>query len=210
MTGLSLPASMRSLRTRRSARFGETRNGRRAWLTNRETSVRADDAAAAREPALLERPAVRHERAGRGERPSKVGQRVVGDVVEDEVVLPSAAGEVVAGVVDDVVGADRADEVHVPRAAHAGDLGAERLRDLHGERADPARGTVDEHRLAGLDVALVAQRLEGDEPGQRDRGRLLEGEVRPASGRARPRPRRRSRRTSRRTSRRPRRPAGTA
>ena len=51
------------------------------------------------------------------------------------------------------------------------------LRDLHRERADPARGTVDEHRLAGFHVSLIAQRLEGDEPGQGDRGSLLEGEV---------------------------------
>ena len=74
------------------------------------------------------------------------------DVVEDEVVLLSAPGEVVAGVVDDVVGADRTDQVHVPGAAHAGDLGPERLGDLHRERADAAGGTIDEDLLAGLDV----------------------------------------------------------
>ena len=42
-----------------------------------------------------------------------------------------AVGEVLAGVVHDVVGADRPDEVDLARAADAGDLGAERLGDLH-------------------------------------------------------------------------------
>ena len=43
--------------------------------------------------------------------------RVVADVVEDEVVAPVARREVLARVVDDVVGADRSDHVHVLRAA---------------------------------------------------------------------------------------------
>ena len=44
---------------------------------------------------------------------------------QDQVVAPAAVGEVRAGVVDDVIGADRADHVHVPRAAYAGHLCAE-------------------------------------------------------------------------------------
>ncbi len=41
--------------------------------------------------------------------------------------------EVVACVVDDVVGADRSDRVHLRRAAYAGHLGAERLGERHRE-----------------------------------------------------------------------------
>ena len=51
------------------------------------------------------------------------------------------------GVVDDVVGAEGADQVDLRRAAHAGDLGAERLGDLHRERADAAGRADDQHLL---------------------------------------------------------------
>ncbi len=41
--------------------------------------------------------------------------------------------------VDDMVGAERADQLDVANAAHAGDVSAEGLGDLHGERADASR-----------------------------------------------------------------------
>ncbi len=41
--------------------------------------------------------------------------------------------------VDDMVGAERADQLDVADAAHAGDVSAEGLGDLHGERADASR-----------------------------------------------------------------------
>ena len=97
----------------------------------------------------------------------------------------------------------------VPRAAHGGHLRAERLRDLHGERAHAAGGPVDQHLLPGLELALVTKSLERRERCDRDRRRLLERHVRPASARSRSSraPRTRARRRSSR--RRPRRPAGT-
>ena len=48
----------------------------------------------------------------------------------------AAVGEVVVGVVDDMVGADRADQIGLAGAAHAGDLGSEGLGQLHGVAAD--------------------------------------------------------------------------
>ena len=47
---------------------------------------------------------------------------MVGDVVEDEVVPLLAPGEVVAGIVDDMVRADRPEQCEVPRAGDGGDL----------------------------------------------------------------------------------------
>src|SRR5579883_1209439 len=79
--------------------------------------------------------------------------------VDDEIVERWLTGEVLTGVVDDPVGSDRAHEVDVPRAAHARHLGAERLRDLHGERAHASRRAVDEDLRAGPDPPLVAQRV---------------------------------------------------
>jgi hypothetical protein len=97
--------------------------------------------------------------------------------VEDHVVALPAAGEVLPGVVDDVVGAEGADQLDVAGAAHAGHVGAEGLGDLHGEGANTSRRAVDQHGLAGLHLADVAQTLKGGDGGERHCGGLLEGEV---------------------------------
>ena len=75
------------------------------------------------------------------------GEAAVPADVEDQVVVPAAVGEVVAGVVDDMVGADRADQIHLRRAAHAGDVRAEGLGQLHGIAADAAGGADDQNLL---------------------------------------------------------------
>ena len=139
-----------------------------------EHQVAADDATAAGEPSLVEPPAVRHERPGRGERAPQVGERMVRDVVEDEVVALPASREVVLGVVDDVIGTYGSDHLHVAGAAHAGHLGTERPGNLHGEGADAPGSAVDQDLLPGADAA---QGLEGDLSGHRYGRRLLEREV---------------------------------
>ena len=73
--------------------------------------------------------------------------------VEHQVVALVAPGEVLLGVVDDVVGAERSDEIDVPRAAHAGHLRSECLGDLHGERAHASRRAVDQDLLSRLEPA---------------------------------------------------------
>ena len=72
-------------------------------------------------------------------------------------------GEVVLGVVDDVVGADGSNQVHVSRAAHPGHFRSECLGDLHGERTHASRGTVDQDLLARFDLSLVSKTLQGGE-----------------------------------------------
>jgi hypothetical protein len=59
-----------------------------------------------------------------------------------------------------VVGADRADHLHVLCAGHTRDLGTECLRDLDGERSDAAGRPVDQDLLSRLDCPIVAQELE--------------------------------------------------
>jgi hypothetical protein len=56
-------------------------------------------------------------------------------------VLPPV-GAVHSGVVDDVRGAEGPDQLDIARAADAGDLRAQRDRDLDGEMADATRGAV--------------------------------------------------------------------
>ena len=68
--------------------------------------------------------------------PAQPCEAVVPADVEDQVVVLAAVGEVVAGVIDDMVGTDRADQVRLPGAAYAGDLRPENLGELHGIAAD--------------------------------------------------------------------------
>jgi len=98
--------------------------------------------------------------------------------LEDQVVPLLAVREVLPGVVDDVVGAERTDEIQLPGAADAGDPALERLGDLHGERADASAGTDDQDILARLHGSRVAQSLERGAPGQGKGGSALEREIR--------------------------------
>jgi hypothetical protein len=67
--------------------------------------------------------------------------------VKDEVPVARPVGDVVAGVVDDLVGAERPDEVELAGAADPGDAGAERLGQLDRERPDAAGGPDDQDPL---------------------------------------------------------------
>ena len=98
--------------------------------------------------------------------------------MHDHVEAAAASPHVFLRVVDDVVGAERARLLEVPRAADRGDLGAERLRDLYGECADTAGGAVDEDVLSRLHLPVVPEPLQRGECRDRDRRRLLEGQVR--------------------------------
>jgi hypothetical protein len=98
--------------------------------------------------------------------------------VEEKVVTLIAESEVFAGVVDDAVGAERARLFDVARAAHGRDLGTQCFGDLHRERSNPTRSAVDQHALAGLQLAFVAQTLQRGERCDTNRRRLLDSHVR--------------------------------
>ena len=131
-----LPGLDQPLRATRSSWFWVLTVGRACCLTTIEASiartVRASLPPACPPPFEISIP------FGVNARRSP-GHRVVAHVVEDQVVAGPARGEVGRRVVDDVVGADRPDELEVPGAGHAGHLGAKGLRDLNGERADAPR-----------------------------------------------------------------------
>jgi hypothetical protein len=95
-----------------------------------------------------------------GEHAPDVRRRLAPRQLEDEIVALPTLGEVLVGVVDDVVCADRSDHVHVPRAAHAGHFGAEGLGNLHGERPNPSRRADDQDLVPRLDPSVIAQTLE--------------------------------------------------
>lgn len=89
-------------------------------------------------------------------------------VVEQHVVLATASGEVVAGVVDHVIGAERSRLLDISRAAYGGDLRSERLGDLHGERSHAAGCAVHEDLLFAavidpiLDAGATAEEFVSD------------------------------------------------
>src|SRR5439155_10222527 len=75
--------------------------------------------------------------------------RAVPCYVEHQVVTLPTAGEVLVRVVDDVVRAERADGVHIPRAAHADHLRSARLGDLDGKGAHAPARAVDQDLVPG-------------------------------------------------------------
>ena len=70
-----------------------------------------------------------------GQRASALRQRPIHDVVEDHVVPLSAVGEVLACVVDDLVGTERSHRLQGLGTAYADDFGPQPLCDLHSEGA---------------------------------------------------------------------------
>ena len=100
-------------------------------------------------------PADDHEHARSCQRaPQSLHRRPAADV-DDQLVSPRCVGEVVPGVVDDVVGPQRTHQVGVAAAAHAGDDGAGGDRQLDDDRADRAGGADDEYPLPWFDPASV-------------------------------------------------------
>jgi hypothetical protein len=96
--------------------------------------------------------------------------------VHDEVPPPGPVGDVLAGVVDDLVGADRTDQLQLGGAGDPGHPRAGRLGQLDRVRADPAGRPDDQDPLPWLDLADVAERLEGGDPGDGHDPRLLEAD----------------------------------
>ena len=167
MLGVTLPASMSSVsRSRSLARSLQTSLVSR-WPTN-ERQDRGPAAAGPCPPVQLppsSPPTMTAVPCGVSARRRRAERRVAGDV-EDQVVAAGAVGEVVTGVVDDVVGTEGAHQVELRGAAHAGDLRPERLGQLHGVAADAPGGADDQHLLPCLDPADVGQRLQRGEPAE--------------------------------------------
>ena len=88
--------------------------------------------------------------------------------VEDDVVAAEHVGEVLLGVVDDVVGAEPANPFLVVGVGGGGDVGAEVLGHLDDRGPEPAGAGVDEDLLAGLDVGHVDQGLPRGQRHERD------------------------------------------
>jgi len=81
------------------------------------------------------RTVVVNQRAVGSEHTAGAGDTAGACVIKDHVVLQSAAREVLACVIDDMLGTDRLDEFNVSGTADTGDFGSEGPGDLHSERS---------------------------------------------------------------------------
>ena len=143
-------------------KHGQQRRAERAFKTARQppSAFPADD----------------RERSLRHQGPPQQRQRTVAGGVDDDVVAPPPVGDAVPGVVDDLVRADRPDEVGLRRAAHTGDVRPECLGELDGVRDDTAGRADDQHALPGWTLP-TSRRAWRAVTGDWDGGRLLEAEV---------------------------------
>src|SRR5512140_2019871 len=76
-----------------------------------------------------------------------------------------------------MVRTDRADKVHLRRAADAGDLSLVGFGDLNGESAHAAGGSVDQNPLPGPDLSIVAKTLQGRESRHGHRRRFFKRQI---------------------------------
>src|SRR3954466_8605326 len=115
--------------------------------------------------------------AVRSEHAPALGDGVVPDVIEDDIVTPIALSEVLFRVVNHVVRAHRSGLLQITRTADGGDLCAKRFGDLHRERAYASGGAVDQNLLPRRNVTVVAKTLQRGESGHSDGTRLLKRDV---------------------------------
>src|SRR5215467_2059909 len=97
--------------------------------------------------------------------------------VENKVVTLPTFHEILPGVINDMIRADRSDQVHIPRAAHASNFCAERLGDLHRESTHSSRRAVNQDLLPRLNVSLVAKTLQRSKCRHRYGSRLLKRHI---------------------------------
>ena len=145
-------------------------------MTNR--SLDATTRASRAQPLAVLRAADHDEHTVVGQHTAAVAQGSIADIVEDRVVATPVGDEVVACVVDHMVGTERADDVDVVRSADGGDLGAHRDGDLDGVVADAATCAVDQHGVPAGEAGVVAETLQCRDGGDGEGRRFAERRVR--------------------------------
>src|SRR5688500_860765 len=91
------------------------------------------------------------------------GKRGIPSNIEDQAVAVRPIGEVLSGVVDDMIGTQGSHKIEFRGAADAGDLGSESLGQLYGVTAHAARGADDQHLLPWLKAPDIGKSLQGGE-----------------------------------------------
>ena len=177
MAGVTFPDSRSSRRTDKSAAFSLAPRMPSFWLTSGESSNRPQLAVEASQPPSVGLASDDDEPSARSEGPTEVGQPAVAADVEDGVVALLAVGEVVAGVVDDVIGAEARTRsilavLHTPVTS-----APKALAIWTANVPTPPEAPMISTFSPGLHLGAVTHTLQRGDPGDGDRRRLLEGEV---------------------------------
>src|SRR6266566_2542557 len=96
---------------------------------------------------------------------------------KNQVIPLPIVGEIFLRVINDVVCADRAHHVHIPRAAHASHFSPERFGNLHGKHTNTARRTMYQDLLPWLNLSFIAKTLQGGDCRDRYGRGFLEREI---------------------------------
>src|SRR5512132_149732 len=97
--------------------------------------------------------------------------------VDYDVVALAGPGEILPGVVDDPIRADRPERVQLPGGIHTGHVRSVCLGELHREGPYGPSGTVDQDPLSRPDSPLIANTLHRDRSGGGDGRGLCERET---------------------------------
>lgn len=112
----------------------------------------------------------RDQRAARTQGAQGAGAVVAADGVENDVDIAHRRREVLLRVVDELIGAQAAQEVMLGPPGGADHIRATGLGDLHREMTDAARRGMDQHPCAGPHLRGVDQGLPGGQCRQRESG----------------------------------------
>ena len=86
---------------------------------------------------------------------------MVANALENQIVALIARREIALRVINDFVRADWSDHLDISGAAYASHVRAERLGDLHRERAHASRCPINQNLAARPNLSLVAKALQG-------------------------------------------------
>ncbi len=150
MTGRSFPSSTRPPRYARSSPVDTRGHERHPLLAPPRRPSGANDLQEAR---------IGHEQASvLVQRSHHAPGRCAADHVEDHVPGLGSVGEVIPGVVEDAVRADRAQHLQLRRAVHRGHVRPQDLGELDRERAEAPARSVDQDSLPAPDLPLAQER----------------------------------------------------
>src|ERR1700726_3712379 len=89
---------------------------------------------------------------------------MVCNVVDNYVVAICTLGEILFGVINHVICAERSDKINISSTAYASNFSAERFGDLHRESPDTAGRAIDQNLLPRLNLSFVAHTLQRRNP----------------------------------------------
>src|SRR5215472_15498008 len=110
---------------------------------------------------------------------------MVHKAIENQVVTLPALREILLRIINHLIRAHGPDHFHIPRAAHASHIRAQRLGDLHCEGTHASGRTIDQDLLPRLNVSLVPKTLQCRECRDRRGSRLLKRQVLRLDGQSR-------------------------